>query len=73
MLSRQLPPRPLPVAPVPIGYCGRNRRFGLRIYFHIEQSLEPHLYFTRTLYPLLAQGFCVREVVAVNTRNIRVK
>jgi len=31
-LSRQLPSRPLPVAPVPIGYCGRNRRFGLRIY-----------------------------------------
>ena len=24
-LSRQLPSRPLPVAPVPIGYCGRNR------------------------------------------------
>jgi hypothetical protein len=26
-----------------------------------------------TLYPLLAQGFCVREAVAVNTRNIRAK
>src|SRR5258706_106000 len=25
-LSRQLPTRPSPVAPVPIGYCGRNRR-----------------------------------------------
>ena len=32
-LSRQLPSRPLPVAPVPIGYCGRNRRFGLCFYF----------------------------------------
>jgi hypothetical protein len=32
-LSRQLPSRPLPVAPVPIGYCGRNRRFGLCLYF----------------------------------------
>jgi hypothetical protein len=31
------------------GYCGRNRRFGLRIYFHIEQSLKPHPYFARTL------------------------
>lgn len=57
MLSRQLPPRPLPVAPVPIGYCGRNRRFGLRIYFHIEQSLEPHLYFTRKPNPLAVLRF----------------
>ena len=24
-----------------------------------------------TLYPLLAQGFCVREAIAVSTRNIR--
>ena len=56
-LSRQLPSRPLPVAPVPIGYCGRNRRFVLRIYFHIEQSLEPHLYFTRTPYSCREAGF----------------
>lgn len=27
VLSRQLPTRPLPVSPVPLGYCGRNRRF----------------------------------------------
>jgi hypothetical protein len=27
MVSRQLPTRPLPVALVPIDYCGRNRRF----------------------------------------------
>ena len=41
-LSRQLPTRPLPVAPVPIGYCGRNRRFVLRQGSHsrIEQSLQ---------------------------------
>jgi hypothetical protein len=26
VLSRQLPTRPLPVSPVPLGYCGRNRR-----------------------------------------------
>jgi hypothetical protein len=26
-----------------------------------------------TLYPLLAQGFCVRETAAASTRNIRVK
>lgn len=71
MLSRQLPTRPLPVAPVSIGYCGRNRRFVLRIYFHIEQSLEPHLYFTRTPYPLLSQGFCVCELVAAGARNFR--
>ena len=31
-LSRQLPTRPLPVAPVPIGYCERNRRFGLWVF-----------------------------------------
>jgi hypothetical protein len=42
MLSRRLSTRPLPVAPTPMGYCGRNRRFVLRISFHIEQSLEPH-------------------------------
>ena len=42
MLSRQLSTRLLPIAPMPIGYCGRNRRFVLRMYFHIEQSLEPH-------------------------------
>jgi hypothetical protein len=28
-LSWQLPTRQLPVAPMPIDYCGRNRRFGL--------------------------------------------
>lgn len=39
ILSQQLPTRPLPVALVPIGYCGWNRRFVLwRI--HIEQSLN---------------------------------
>ena len=71
MLSRQLPTRPLPVAPVPIGYCGRNHRFVLRIYFHIEQSLEPHLYFTHKPYSSSKRGFCVREVVAAWTRNVR--
>jgi hypothetical protein len=29
VLSRQLPTQPLPVVPVPLGCCGRNRRFGL--------------------------------------------
>ena len=52
MLSRQLPTRPLPVAPVPIGYCGRNRRFVLRLYVHIEQSLLSHHYFARDALPL---------------------
>ena len=45
MLSRQLPTRPLPVSPVSLGYCGRNRRFVLC--FHIEHSLESH-HFSRT-------------------------
>lgn len=31
MLSRQLSTWPLPATPMPIGYCGRNRRFVLRI------------------------------------------
>jgi len=26
-LSRQLSTQPLPATPMPIGYCGRNRRF----------------------------------------------
>ena len=72
-MSRQLPTRPLPVAPVPIGYCGRNRRFVLRIYFHIEQSLEPHLYFTRKPYSSSKRGFCVRATVALWPRNVRDK
>ena len=69
-MSRWLLTRPLPVAPASIGYCGRNRRFVLRIYFHIEQSLKPHPYFARTLYPYQGVGFYVREGVALNTRNI---
>ena len=48
MLSRQLLTRPLPATPVPISYCGRNRRFVLRLYVHIEQSLLSHHYFART-------------------------
>ena len=36
MLSRQLPTKPLPVLPVPIGYCERNRRFGLRIFMSYQ-------------------------------------
>jgi hypothetical protein len=39
ILSRQLPTKPLPVLPVPVGYCERNRRFGLCFLCHIKQSL----------------------------------
>ena len=49
-LSRWLLTRPLPVAPAPIGYCGRNHRFVLC--FHIEQSLQPHLSLAHTRQPL---------------------
>src|SRR5688572_4222921 len=44
LLSRQLPTRRLPLAPVPLGYCGRNRRFVLWWFFHIEQlQVQPHV------------------------------
>ena len=36
-MSRQLQTRPLPVTPVPIGYCARKRRFA-DVSFRIEQS-----------------------------------
>lgn len=39
MLSRQLSIRPLPATPVPIVFCGPNRRFVLRC-FRIEQSFK---------------------------------
>jgi hypothetical protein len=40
MLSRQLLTRSLPISPVPIGYCGRNRRFIPCGSPHVEQLLE---------------------------------
>lgn len=57
MLSRQLPTRSLPPSPVPIGYCGWNRRFVLRLHVCIEQSLRPHHFLTRKPYPFLTEGF----------------
>jgi hypothetical protein len=68
MLSRWLLTRPLPVAPAPIGYCGWNRRFGLRIYFHIEQSSEPHHYFARTPYPFHSERFRAAHLLPANRR-----
>ena len=41
MLSQQLPTRPLPVAPMPIGYCGRNRRFVLCFYVISNNHCNP--------------------------------
>ena len=40
VLSRQLPTQPLPAAPVPLDYCGRNRRFDLWRFLHSEPLLE---------------------------------
>ena len=70
-MSRQLPTRPLPATPVPIDYCGRNRRFVLRISVHIEQSLQPHLFLERTRYPYQPVGFRVRETIAQSARYLR--
>ena len=53
-MSRQLQTRPLPVTPVPIGYCERNRRFDLRrllFYLHTEQSLRRLHVALRTSHP----------------------
>lgn len=36
-LSRQLSTKPLPVSPMPMGYCERNRRFISCQSFHVEQ------------------------------------
>lgn len=44
LLLRQLSTRRLPLAPMPLGYCGRNRRFVLWWFFHIEQlQVQPHV------------------------------
>ena len=49
-VSWQLQTGPLPVSPVPLGYCGRNRRFILwRYLLHIEQLLmRPHVALPKT-------------------------
>jgi hypothetical protein len=49
-LSRWLLTRPLPVAPAPIGYCGRNRRFASC--FHVEPSLQSHFSIAPTRQPM---------------------
>ena len=38
-LSRQLLTRPLPATPVPVGYCGRNHRFGLTVESHEQTTV----------------------------------
>ena len=62
-MSRQLPTQPLPVAPVPIGSYGRNRRFGLWWFIHIEQLLKRLSRRTRSERALVtaALGNPVRE------------
>ncbi len=65
-MSRQLPTQPLPVAPVPIGSYGRNRRFGLWWFIHIEQLLKRLSRRTRSERALVtAESLSRRQVVGV--------